>query len=81
MLANEEAGVAGTADLIMRDKATGKYVLFDFKSKMTKYNGKAENKKGRPLRGFSYVTSKFFSLLTQRDGYDFQLSCYQKMLN
>lgn len=80
VLADAETGVAGTADLIMQDKKTGEFVLFDFKSKMTKYNGKNENKKGKPIRGFAYVTSKFFSLLTQRDGYDFQLSCYQKML-
>lgn len=80
MLYDESVGMAGTADLIVRDRATGEYVLLDFKTKMTKYNNTTKNKKGKTLYGFRYVTSKFFSLLSQRDGYDFQLSCYAKML-
>lgn len=80
MLYDESIGMAGTADLIVRDRATGEYVLLDFKTKMTKYNNTTKNKKGKTLYGFRYVTSKFFSLLSQRDGYDFQISCYAKML-
>jgi len=31
---------AGTADLIMRDKKTGEYIVLDFKTKLVKHNGK-----------------------------------------
>lgn len=79
-LADAEHGIAGTADLIMRDKTTGEYVIFDYKTKMYKYNGKSKNKKGKTLYGFIFVNSKKFNIKSARDGYDFQLSSYQKIL-
>lgn len=79
-LVDAEHGIAGTTDLIMRDKSTGEYVIFDYKTKMYKYNGKSENKKGKTLYGFTFVNSKKFNIKSARDGYDFQLSSYQKIL-
>lgn len=80
-LSDVEHGVAGTADLLMRDKSDNKNVLFDFKSKMYKYNGKDTNKKGRKLWGFTFALRSNFSTRTLRDGYDFQLSVYERMLD
>mgnify|MGYP006923320004 CR=1 FL=1 len=42
---DESIATAGTADLVMRDKQTGEYVLMDFKTKPGKLNGKQINKK------------------------------------
>lgn len=79
-LADAEHGIAGTTDLVMRDKSTGEYVIFDYKTKMYKYNGKSKNKKGKTLYGFTFVNSKKFNIKSARDGYDFQLSSYQRIL-
>lgn len=80
LLADPDHQVAGTCDLLLRNKETGKYALFDYKTKMVKYNDKDTNKKGKKLWGFQYVTSTTFNLKTARDGYDFQLSTYEKIL-
>lgn len=80
-LFDEDIKVAGTTDLILRDRKTGKYVVLDYKTKMVKYNGKKEkpNNKGK-FNGFLYANSKKFSPKSNENGYDFQLSLYQKML-
>lgn len=81
MLSDVKHNVAGTADLIVRERSTGKYILLDYKSKMFAYNDTNQNKKGKPLHGFKYVTSKILSTISTRDKYDAQLSTYKKMLN
>lgn len=86
MLSDPEHGVAGIADLILKDKKTGEYVLMDFKTKLINYNNKKDgkgnfvNEKGTKLRGFLFSTSKKFRIKSERDGYDFQLSTYKHML-
>ncbi len=79
-LSDPEVGIAGTADLIVREKATGEYILLDYKTKLLKLDGKDKNEKGRPLHGFKYVLSRKFGTISQSDGYDLQLSIYSKML-
>lgn len=81
MLSDVKHNVAGTADLIVRERSTGKYVLLDYKSKMFAYNNTKLNKKGNKLRGFLFATSKEYTTLPIRDKYDAQLSAYRKMLN
>lgn len=81
MLSDVEHNVAGTADLIVRERSTGKYILLDYKSKMFKYNESDTNKKGNKLRGFMFATSKKYTTIPIRDKYDAQLSTYRKMLN
>lgn len=81
LLGDVENKVAGTADLILKNKKTGEIVLADFKTKMTKLNGKFENEKGKHLYGFKYVTSTKFSPKSTRDSYDFQLTVYEQMIN
>lgn len=81
LLGDANAGVAGTADIIFRDKSTGELVLGDFKTKMLKYNGRAVNEKGNKLRGFLFALSTKFSPKSTRDAYDFQLSVYEHMIN
>lgn len=78
---DESIATAGTADLVMRDKKTGEYVLFDFKTKPIKLNGKNLNKKNRKFYGFSFVNSKTFSPKSNNDEYNFQLSLYAEMLS
>ena len=80
LMADPEHGVAGTTDLLLRNKKTGKYVILDYKSKLWKYNKLSKNKAGKKLYGFKYITSTRFNLKSQKDGYDFQLSVYEKML-
>lgn len=80
MLCDTEHGIAGTADLIVRNKKTGEYELLDFKTKMVTYNKTKKNKKGKNLYGFFYVDSTKHGLNTTRLGYDFQLTAYQHML-
>ena len=81
MLSDVKHNVAGTADLIVRERSTGKYVLLDYKSKMFAYNNTKLNKKGNKLRGFLFATSKKYTTLPIRDKYDAQLTAYRKMLN
>jgi hypothetical protein len=64
----------------MRDRTTGEYVIFDFKTKPIKINGGTVNKKGKQLRGFDYVNSTRFSPKSHNDEYNFQLSLYAEML-
>lgn len=86
ILSDPEHDIAGIADLILRDKKTGEYVLMDFKTKMINYNNKKDekghlvNEKGSKLRGFLFSTSKKFRLKSEKDGYDFQLSTYKYLL-
>lgn len=86
VLADPKHGVAGIADLILKDKKTGEYVLMDFKTKLINYNNKKNdkgylvNEKGSRLRGFLFSTSKKFRLKSEKDGYDFQLSAYKYIL-
>ena len=81
LLGDAENKVAGTADLILQDKKTGEIVLADFKTKMTMLNGKFENEKGKKLHGFKFVNSTKFSPKSSRDGYDFQLTVYEHMID
>ena len=55
MLADVEVGVAGTTDLILRDKKTGKFAIFDYKTKCIEIDGKNTKKNGRKLWGFKFV--------------------------
>lgn len=80
MLCDVEHKIAGTTDLLVRNKKTGKYEIIDFKTKMYQYNGDTKNKKGKTLWGFKFIDSKKFSLKSTRDGYDFQLTAYENML-
>lgn len=80
MLSDEDISTAGIADLIMRDKRTGEYIVFDFKTKLVKYNGKDTKQNGTRFSGFLYANSKKYSPKSNEEGYDFQLSLYQKMM-
>jgi hypothetical protein len=71
---------AGTADLIMRDKKTGEYIVLDFKTKLVKHNGKNTKQNGKKFSGFLYANSKKYSPKSSEESYDFQLSLYQKMM-
>lgn len=77
---DESIATAGIIDLVMRDRTTGEYVIFDFKTKPIKINGGTVNKKGKQLRGFDYVNSTRFSPKSHNDEYNFQLSLYAEML-
>lgn len=80
IIADFDKKIAGTADLILQDKNTHKYILADFKTKLWKLNGKNQKENGKTLWGFKYVFSKAFSSKSTRDKWDFQLSMYQHML-
>ena len=73
VLADDETGIAGTADLIVRDKKTGKIILLDFK---TKIRNLGDTKKS----GFSYYHSSKFGR-PDSDKHNFQLSMYEKLHN
>lgn len=77
---DEKIATAGTTDLVMRDKKTGEYAVLDFKTKLVKYNGKNTKENGKRFNGFLFSNSKKYSPKSNQDGYDFQLSLYQKML-
>lgn len=77
---DETVATAGTVDLIMRDKKTGEYVIFDFKTKLIKVNGKNTKPNGKQFSGFLYANSKKYSPKSNEESYDFQLSLYQKIL-
>jgi hypothetical protein len=64
----------------MRDKRTGEYVVLDFKTKLVKHNGKNTKPNGKKFSGFLYANSKKYSPKSNEEGYDFQLSLYQKMM-
>lgn len=81
MVADFEKNIAGTIDLLLRDKNTGEYVLMDFKTKLYKLDGSKKKPNGKKLYGFNYVNSTKFSDKSTRDAYDFQLSMYQYMLS
>ena len=81
MIADLDVNIAGTCDLILRDKKTGEYVLADFKTKLYKLDGKREKKNGKKLWGFKYLNSYKYNPKTSRDAYDYQLSAYAYMLN
>lgn len=78
---DESIRTAGTLDLMMRDKKTGEYVLFDFKTKPRTLNGKNINKKGNKMHGFDFVNSKKYNPKSHNDEYNFQLSLYAEMLS
>lgn len=80
MLYDEQVATAGTADLIMRDKKTGEYIVLDFKTKLVKHNGKNTKQNGKKFSGFLYANSKKYSPKSSEESYDFQLSLYQKMM-
>lgn len=80
VVADFDKHIAGTADLILQNPSTGKYVLADFKTKLWKLNGKQEKENKKRLWGFKWVFSKAYSSKNTRDKWDFQLSMYQYML-
>ena len=81
MLADVEVGVAGTTDLVLRDKKTGKFAIFDYKTKCIEIDGKNTKKNGRKLWGFKFVNQAFNpGGRTQTNSFDFQLTVYQKLL-
>lgn len=73
VLADDETGIAGTADLIVKDKKTGKIILLDFK---TKIRNLGDTKKS----GFSYYHSSKFGR-PDSDKHNFQLSMYERLHN
>lgn len=73
VLADDETGIAGTADLIVKDKKTGKIILLDFK---TKIRNLGDTKKS----GFSYYHSSKFGR-PDADKHNFQLSMYERLHN
>lgn len=80
MLADFDKGVAGTTDLILKNKKTGKFAIFDYKTKCIELDGSKENKDGKKLWGFSYVNRSKSGAKTSVNAYDFQLSAYEYML-
>lgn len=80
MIADLDNNIAGTTDLLLRNKKTGKYTLADYKTKLYKLDGSRKKKNKKMLWGFQYVHSSTYSSKTSRDSYDFQLSAYQYML-
>ena len=81
ILADFDAKVAGTADLVLRNKKTGEFGVYDYKTKCIELDGKRENKDGKRLWGFSYVNKSKSGARTATNAYDFQLTAYQYMLN
>ena len=73
VLADDESGIAGTADLIVQDKKTKKIIILDFK---TKIKNLGEQKKS----GFAYYHSSKFGK-PDAEKHNFQLSMYEKMHN
>lgn len=73
VLADDESGIAGTADLIVQDKKTKKIIILDFK---TKIKNLGEQKKS----GFAYYHSSKFGR-PDAEKHNFQLSMYEKMHN
>lgn len=80
MMGDFDAGVAGTTDLILRNKKTGKIGIFDYKTKCIEMNGLKTNKDGKKLWGFSYVNKSRNGAKSTVNAYDFQLTAYQYML-
>ena len=80
ILADFDAKVAGTTDLVLRNKKTGKFGVFDYKTKCIELDGKKEKKDGKRLWGFSYVNRSKNGARTATNAYDFQLTAYQYML-
>ena len=81
ILADFEKSVAGTTDLLLKNKKTGKFAIFDYKTKCIELDGKTENKDGKRLWGFSYVNKSKNGAKTATNAYDFQLGAYEHMLN
>lgn len=80
IIADIDKKVAGTSDLILKNKKTGEIGVFDYKTKCILLDGKRENKDGKRLWGFSYVNRSKNGAKTAVNGYDFQLSTYQYIL-
>lgn len=73
VLADDVTGIAGTADLIVENKKTGKIIILDFK---TKIKNLGDQKKS----GFTYYHSSKFGK-PDAEKHNFQLSMYEKMHN
>lgn len=73
VLADDVTGIAGTADLIVKNKKTGKIIILDFK---TKIKNLGDQKKS----GFAYYHSSKFGK-PDAEKHNFQLSMYEKMHN
>lgn len=73
ILADDKTGIAGTADLIVRDKKNNRIILLDFK---TKIRNLGDTKKS----GFSYYHSSKFGK-PDVDKHNFQLTMYEKLHN
>ena len=73
LLADDESGIAGTADIIVQDKKTKKIIILDFK---TKIKNLGDQKKS----GFAYYHSSKFGK-PDAEKHNFQLSMYEKMHN
>ena len=73
LLADDDSGIAGTADLIVQDKKTKKIIILDFK---TKIKNLGDQKKS----GFAYYHSSKFGK-PDVEKHNFQLSMYEKMHN
>lgn len=71
VISNDEAQVAGTLDLLIRDKR-GRIKLLDFKTKMRNYGDKKK-------WGFTYYNKTKYSNRPDRDRHAFQLAMYQYM--
>lgn len=71
VISNDDAKVAGTLDLLVRDKR-GKIKLLDFKTKMRNYGDKKKY-------GFTYYNKTKYSNRPDRDRHMFQLAMYQYM--
>ena len=80
MLADFDKQVAGTTDLILKNKKTGEIGVYDYKTKCVLLDGKREKPDGKRLWGFSYVNRSKNGAKTAINSYDFQLSVYQYML-
>lgn len=77
LIANDDALVAGTVDILIKDKNTGKVRLLDMKTK-------ARNFKGNVKYGFDYYFSSKHETKTggksDRSRHDYQLTLYKRML-
>lgn len=80
MIADFDKNVAGTTDLVLKNKKTGEIGCYDYKTKCILLDDKKENKDGKRLWGFSYVNRSKNGAKTAINAYDFQLSVYQYML-
>ena len=73
ILFNDALNIAGTADLIVKDKATGKIILLDFKTKVRNIGSTKKS-------GFSYYHSSKFGK-PDFDKHNFQLTMYEQLHN